>query len=226
MSAIEFKSAPFTLLVLPVHDGAAFASQLADKLSQLKGFFSGDALVLDFAESPTLNQFAFADVAALCRAASLNLVGVRHVNPVLQVAAEKTGLSVFPDSAVEKSAKSPEPVAPEPSLPPHAPAKIIDKPVRAGQQVYAKGGDLIILSDVSAGAEVLADGSVHIYGSLRGKAHAGVSGDVTARVFAQTIEAEMLSVAGCYRTLDMTEKYEQPAQVYLEGNRLLIKTIT
>jgi septum site-determining protein MinC len=81
----------------------------------------------------------------------------------------------------------------------HQPSKIVTTPIRSGQQVYAPGGDLIIMAAVSAGAEVLADGNIHVYGALRGRALAGVKGDTSARIFCQSLEAELVSIAGTFK---------------------------
>lgn len=102
---------------------------------------------------------------------------------------------------------------------------LLEKQVRSGQQVYAQGRDLIILASVSPGAEVLADGHIHIYGSLQGRALAGVQGNVQARIFCQDLHAELISIAGSYRLYDSlphTELRSRPVQVFLAGERLLI----
>jgi septum site-determining protein MinC len=108
------------------------------------------------------------------------------------------------------------------------PALIIDKPLRSGQQVYAKGGDLVVLAVVSHGAEVIADGSIHIYAPLRGKAIAGARGDTTARIYTQSLEAELLAIAGIYRTAENplpADVAGKPAQVYLQGEKLLLQPL-
>ena len=89
-----------------------------------------------------------------------------------------------------------------PDAPPVAQTLIIDRPLRSGQQVYARGGDLVMLAAVNAGAEVIADGSIHIYAPLRGRALAGASGDAGARIFTTRFEAELVSIAGLYRTFE------------------------
>ncbi|HMV19607.1 MAG TPA: septum site-determining protein MinC, partial [Rhodocyclaceae bacterium] len=102
---------------------------------------------------------------------------------------------------------APEP-APAAVTPPPAPAAVptatlvVDKPLRSGQQVYAKGGDLVLLAGVSPGAEVIADGSIHCYGPLRGRALAGARGDHTARIFSTNFGPELVSIAGVYRTFE------------------------
>ena len=108
------------------------------------------------------------------------------------------------------------------------PTMIISRPVRTGQQVYAKNADLIVLDLVSPGAEVLADGNIHVYAPLRGRALAGVSGNRQARVFTQCMQAELVSIAGVYRTMDQglpQDIANKPAQIYIEQNKLVIKTL-
>ncbi|MGA7801258.1 MAG: septum site-determining protein MinC, partial [Gammaproteobacteria bacterium] len=119
----------------------------------------------------------------------------------------------------------PEPKAESaPKGPP--PARVIDHPVRSGQQIYAPG-DLTLLQQVSPGAEVLAAGCIHIYAPLRGRALAGVNGDTRARIFCQSMDAELVSVAGHYRTLDDLDGdlAGRPAQVYLDGEQLVIAAL-
>jgi septum site-determining protein MinC len=105
---------------------------------------------------------------------------------------------------------------------------IIDTPVRAGQRVYAQGCDLVVTAAVNAGAEIIADGSIHVYAPLRGRALAGASGDANARIFALSMEAELVSIAGFYRTFeDGLPKgiAQKPAQVRLAGDRIDIGLI-
>ncbi|HCP03453.1 MAG TPA: septum site-determining protein MinC, partial [Pseudomonas sp.] len=102
--------------------------------------------------------------------------------------------------------------------------KIITEPVRGGQQVYARGGDLIVMAPVSAGAELLADGHIHVYGPLRGRALAGVQGNQEARIFCQSLEAELVSIAGQYKVAEDLRKqqWKQAVQISLEGDSLKI----
>ena len=104
----------------------------------------------------------------------------------------------------------------------------MDKPLRSGQQVYARGGDLVVLAVVSYGAEVIADGSIHVYAPLHGRALAGASGDAGARIFALALEPELVSIAGVYRTFDEgfpAELSRQPAQIRLVGDRIDISSL-
>jgi septum site-determining protein MinC len=104
---------------------------------------------------------------------------------------------------------------------------LITQPVRSGQQIYAQGGDLIVLASVSHGAELLADGHIHVYGSMRGRALAGVLGDKDAMIFCRSLEAELISIAGQYRlSEDLKETcWKQPACIQLQDGRLNIRSV-
>ena len=104
-------------------------------------------------------------------------------------------------------------------------AMVVDKPLRSGQHLYAKGGDLVMLAMVNPGAEIMADGHIHVYAPLRGKAIAGAKGDTSARIFTNSLEAELLSIAGVYRTSDAPLPKEvagKAAQVCLVGDKLVM----
>jgi septum site-determining protein MinC len=135
-----------------------------------------------------------------------------------------------PSAAVNETPSSkqePKPVAAA-LTPPTANCKIISTPVRSGQQIYAAGGDLIVLAPVSAGAELLADGNIHVYGALRGRALAGVKGDTNARVFCQSQEAELISIAGCFMVDEdlRSDHWKQPVQVILKDESLQIQSLS
>jgi len=118
---------------------------------------------------------------------------------------------------VKKPEKPAEPVA--------KPTRVITTPIRGGQQIYAQGGDLVVIAAVSPGAELLADGNIHVYGPLRGRALAGVKGDPKARIFCQQLAAEMVSVAGHYKVAEDLRReplWGQPVQVGLAGDVLNI----
>jgi len=107
-------------------------------------------------------------------------------------------------------------------------AMVIDKPLRSGQHVYAKGRDLIVLAMVNPGAEIMADGHIHVYAPLRGKAIAGARGDIQARIFTSCLEAELISIAGTYRTSDAplpTEVAGKRAQISLQGEKLVMQAL-
>lgn len=120
------------------------------------------------------------------------------------------------------------PSAPVVAALPSSTTLIIDKPLRSGQQVYARGGDLIVLAVVSFGAEVIADGNIHVYAPLRGRALAGARGNTEARIFAACMEPQLVSIGGVWRTFEAglpADVAGKPAQVKLEGDKLLFEPL-
>jgi septum site-determining protein MinC len=158
---------------------------------------------------------------------------VTQAGPELDLRVEE---AVVAPVAVEIVNAAPQPPASQSpiSQPPPSPvakpgSMIVDTPVRAGQRIYARGCDLVVTAAVNNGAEVIADGSIHIYAPLRGRALAGASGDVGARIFALSMEAELVSIAGMYRTFDdglPKNLVQQPVQVSLDGDRIDLRTIS
>lgn len=117
-----------------------------------------------------------------------------------------------------------EPIANEPARP----TVVIRQPIRTGQQVYAENADLIVLAMVSVGAEIIADGNIHVYAPLRGRALAGAAGNKKARIFAQNMQAELVSVAGVYRTFEQglpNDLGNQAVQIYLDDDRLVVSAL-
>ena len=110
----------------------------------------------------------------------------------------------------------------------NVPAMVINRPLRSGQRVYARQADLVIIGMVSQGAEIIADGNIHVYGPLRGKAMAGARGDTSARIFSTQLDPELLAVAGIYRVVENkldTAIHNRPAQVRLENETLHIEAL-
>lgn len=130
-------------------------------------------------------------------------------------------------SAAAAAAPAPAPVVMVPEAP--LGALVIHKPLRSGQQIYARGRDLVVLAMVNAGAEIIADGHIHVYAPLRGKAIAGARGNTDARIFAISLEAELISIAGIYRTSENplpANVLGKPTQVRLEGEKLVMDALT
>ena len=102
--------------------------------------------------------------------------------------------------------------------------KMVDQPVRSGQRIYAAGGDLIVMAQVSPGAEIMADGHIHVYGSLKGRALAGVQGNLAARIFCSDLQAQLVAIGGHYRTSEDTDDTMRGklVQVYLQDDALII----
>jgi len=176
----------------------------------------------------------------ICRQLDLQPLGFTAVPEVLLGGVQKTGLAILPTPS-ERALKIPsaakaravetvvetriETVVEERLV--QRLSKVITRPVRSGQQIYAEGADLIVLAQVSEGAEVLADGHIHIYGSLRGRALAGVKGDESARIFCQSLEAELVSVAGNFILQDMLPKelFKKPVQISLKGEKVVVDAL-
>jgi septum site-determining protein MinC len=126
------------------------------------------------------------------------------------------------------AAEPPQPqIVREVPVPAHG-TLVIDKPLRSGQQVYARGGDVVVTAVVSFGAEVIADGNVHVYAPLRGKAIAGARGNTEARIFTTCMEAQLVAIAGIYRTAEVALPAEiagKPAQISLDGKKIVMSAI-
>jgi septum site-determining protein MinC len=221
---------PMTLLELKSADLTAIKLELAEKVTQSPAFFQRSPLVfgvelLSDTEQDTLD---LAGLCLICRDLTLIPTATRGANARLQNECSKLGLAVLPRSRTKQSELATDPqiaaAAEEAPKAPAAPTRIITTPIRSGQQIYARGGDLIVMAAVSAGAEVLADGNIHIYGALRGRALAGVQGDENARIFCSSQEAELVAVAGQFMVDEVlrTNHWKEAVQIYLAGGRIQI----
>lgn len=229
--AFQLKGSLFTLTVMQMlkADIAALSTQLGALAKQTPDLFNHMPVVIDLSKLSDEDQdFDFVTTQTLLRKHGLIPVGVRSGTPSLHKEAIASGLPVMPTSKQEvaeekenSADKTSEKLVTQ-SL--HHNTKLITQPVRSGQRIYAKGGDLVILATVSPGAELLADGHIHIYGALRGRALAGLSGDQDARIFCQTLEAELVSIAGHYWVNEDLKIPQggQGVQIYLENERLHI----
>jgi septum site-determining protein MinC len=199
-------------------------------------FFEDDLAVIDVsgvaANSAAINWGGLISLLSTYR---LNVVAVRNATPEMHDAILAHGLSLDSGARAPEEAKPARPAAPAPApAPPPAPvaplgAMIIDTPVRAGQRIYARGCDLIITATVNNGAEVIADGSIHVYSALHGRALAGASGNAAARIFALSMSPELVSIAGVYRTFDEgypAELVKSPTQISLVGDRIDILSVS
>ena len=221
---------------------------LADKIAQAPNFFRHAPVVIDLQNMAEAPPFNMAELGRRLRQHQLVPIGVQNANEEQNRAAVNAGWSIFPEGR-QATLREPSPppasaatVAP-PEPPPAAakveaadaddeaasgsPARLLTQPVRSGRQVYVHGGDLVVMSSISPGAELLADGHIHVYGALRGRALAGVSGDATARIFCRSLEAELVSVAGYWRVReDIPEAIiGKPAQIFLDSERIVIEPL-
>jgi septum site-determining protein MinC len=224
----QFKSTRAALneLILTSRDTELLKPQLTAHAAKVPMLFSNMPVILNLQQlSDTPDVDALLPLLALCRELSLIPVGLK-ADPDLS-AELCTALQLADFSHQRRAARDrdsepeqePTPQAgaePAPAAP--VAAKVITTPVRSGQQVYARGTDLIVLAPVSAGA----DGHIHVYGPLRGRALAGVNGNTEARIFCQSMEAELISIAGYFKTSEdlHAECWQQPIQALLRGSRL------
>ncbi len=219
----QLRAASLTLLTLKIHDhtDADFFPRLATMLSLAPGFYRNAPILLDLSATGARPPGDLADFCDRLRALGINPVGVQRANAAWERAAAAVGLPPFPAGRAAEVAAARGAVK--------AAAKaasgtcIISEPVRSGQQIYAHKGDLIVLGPVSRGAELLADGHVHVYGPLRGRALAGMSGDKSARIFCRALDADLVSVAGVYVVNEQLDPalVGKPAQIFLDGDELI-----
>jgi septum site-determining protein MinC len=166
------------------------------------------------------------------RARKLSAIGIQNATPEQGVAAFGAGLLTLQggrDAPVGRGARAvpAEPKAAESAAEPAATTLLVTEPVRSGQRIFADRGDLVVVASVSSGAELIAHGNVHVYGPLRGRALAGVNGDRTARIFCQSLEAELIAIAGLYRTSDDLDPSvrSQRVQAFLRADALCVEPL-
>jgi septum site-determining protein MinC len=214
---------------------------LTSKVQHAPNLFARAPVVVDLSHLPELPDLeTIRDLLARIREAGMLPVGLSYGTTENEQLARALDLPLFAKfrAGYERSGKAaaePEPLPVETATPAPASAAPIargetmiglvhDKPVRSGQQVYARGRDLILTKLVANGAEVIADGSIHVYGALRGRALAGAQGDTSARIYCQEFHAELVSIAGQYRVFeDMPQDLRGKAvQAWLDGDRLML----
>ena len=249
---IDLKSSSFTLPVLRLLGGDidTINQLLSSKVSVAPGFFRHAPLVIDLNDLPADDQQRVNIAGLVDRIKRLDIlpVGIRGGNRAENAIATALGLAVMaerhnhknidhhqvaatkaedepaPDAAESKreSANKPTEEADEKKR-----TVFIKQPVRSGQQIYASDSDLIVTAQVSAGAEVIADGNIHIYGALRGRALAGAKGDQESRIFCQDLDAELVSIAGTYQVSDSLDDSVQgkAVQIRLENGSLIISAM-
>ncbi|HTP74195.1 MAG TPA: septum site-determining protein MinC [Burkholderiaceae bacterium] len=236
-SLLELRSAALTLVavVLKTTDLSVLARELADRVSATPGLFDKDPVAIDLARVREADEpIDFGALIALLRGHHLVPVAARGGSVEQMAAAAAAGLAEAPDAprgaganAVREPLLVTEAVR-EVQLP-APPPLIVDKPLRSGQQVYARGGDLIVLALVSYGAEVIADGNIHVYAPLRGRALAGAKGDTAARIYTTCMQAQLLSIAGIYRTGEAAVPAALDARAALarlDGDTLLVEALS
>ena len=237
------QGAVFTVMVIRAANlrDAAFAQALDEQVRRSPRFFLNAPVVLDLRDAGEFARAAeFEAARQILRGHTLSLVGVQNAQPAQLEAAAEAGLASFapnstqprrPPPGQERPPEAPAeaPRAPPPAAPVAAQAaagrtRLITEPVRSGTQIYARGSDLVVLAPVSPGAEIVADGNIHVYGALRGRALAGAGGDSQARIFCSKLEAELVSIAGRYLVSEQLppEELRQAVHIALVDDRLTI----
>jgi len=231
---LELKSSTFfaPVLVLYSNEVHLIAEKLRQKISGAPDFFNNSAILFDLTELNNKGmQIDIEILASMLCGLHLFPIGIRGGNDAQQKQA--LALSIPVDSGRSNGSVLLETQS-KPDIQPEAPVEIIKEvfraqatlvtqPVRSGQRIYANG-DLVILAQVSAGAEIMAEGNIHVYNTLRGRALAGVQGDTAARLFCLDLQAELISIAGIYKTSeDLKDAVrKKPVQVFLQEQALII----
>jgi len=228
---LEFKSSTFAVpvLVLSGNDLSVIEQQLQEKVRLAPEFFRNSPLVFDLLELNKRNLDI--DIAALTDIilkSGLLPIGIRGGNAEQNKQALALRIPIYSiHNSISANNQKPKTIAPPPEPKTESVATtLITQPVRSGQRIYASG-DLIILAQVSAGAEIMAEGNIHVYNTLRGRALAGVQGNPDARIFCSDLQAELISIAGNYKVSEDLEKAvgKKPVQIYLQDHALIIKDI-
>ena len=232
-STLEFKSGSFSIpiLVLFTDDLRAIKEKLKEKVDLAPEFFRNSPLIFDVHE---LNkQHLPVDIPALVkviRQSGLLPTGIRGGNAEQNEQALELLIPIYSAHVGTTSSsdltknKNTAPEKTEEIVVNHS-TMLVTRPIRSGQRIYATG-DLIVVATVSAGAEIMAEGNIHVYGTLRGRALAGVLGNSDARIFCSDLQAELISIAGHYKiSEDINTVSKKPIQVYLQGHTLVIQDI-
>jgi septum site-determining protein MinC len=226
-----------TVLRLSSPDLNAVKRGLRTKLEQLPGFFLDAPLVIDLSalegtdDEPVDDpiEVPLESIGHMLRELKVVPVGVRNLREARRAEARAAGIGVIHGGGKRPAKTQPKDVAPAEGRRVEATqgALILRTPLRSGKLVYAEQCDAVVLAPVNAGAEIIADGNIHVYSSLRGRALAGAHGNEEARIFCRSLEADLVAIAGCYlRADEIPEKNRgKPAQIYLENGQLVVAEI-
>ncbi|MDY0926652.1 septum site-determining protein MinC [Enterobacter sp. CFBP8995] len=230
---IEFKGSSFTLSVVHLHHSQpeVIRQALQDKIDQAPAFLLNAPVVLNV--SALTGDINWKQMQQAVMATGLRIVGVSGCkDEALKKMIARAGLPVLSEGKESrKQAATPvveaAPVVPAVIAEAASKTRIINTPVRSGQQIYARNADLIVTSSVSAGAELVADGNIHIYGMMRGRALAGVGGQRDSQIFCTNLAAELVSIAGEYWMMDHipAEFFGKAARLSLKDGALTIQTL-
>ena len=234
----QIRISTYNLLVLKIFDPmeADFFVQLRQKIERLPSLFNEAPVILDLSSlSGSISNFILSDFLNHLHQLGVVAIGIQGGDPHYHESARSIGLISMPKSYPHKYALEAAESEPSESVKPPTvvmkpvliPNMILADPIRSGKQIHASNSNMVVIATVSPGAEVLADGDIHIYGALRGRAIAGVSGNTDARIFCQSMEAEMIAIAGHYRSHEDIDPafYGKAVHIYLHKNYLYMDTL-
>jgi septum site-determining protein MinC len=233
VSTLEFKSGSFSIpiLILFTNNLEAIRQHLQEKVDLAPEFFKNSPLIFDVQELNKKELLVdISTLVDLIRQSGLLPTGLRGGNAqqnkvalelFIPVYSAHVGITTTHNETQKTKTTVPEPAAVEANT-----TLMITRPIRSGQRIYS-AGDLVVLAPVSAGAEIMAEGNIHVYGSLRGRALAGVQGNTDARIFCSDLQAELISIAGNYKISEDISRTvsKKSVQVYLQGHTLIIQDI-
>jgi septum site-determining protein MinC len=228
LSNIAVRGRSFLALVVsPEPPLEIWFAALDRRLRQAPGFLAGRPVIADLANTagPGATPAAALDALDGLVARGLKLIGAEGIDPERLAGTRWAGL---PTTLHGRDAGAPAPAeAPPPASPPAPRYLLIDRPVRSGQSVIFEAGDVTVVGSVASGAEVVAGGSIHVYGALRGRAIAGLHAGGKARIFCRRLEAELVAIGGVYRTAEHwgAGLHGRPAQVHCEKRALRLTAI-
>lgn len=229
--AFQIKGGPVTLTTLHLQSNnlTEIAVQLAATIAQSPTFFANAPIVIDFNQLAEHADFNLDQLVQLLRQHSLIPIGIRSKDETMRAAAILLSLATFSNESPlkQQTDNQSKPASADSTDKSYQPTKVITQPIRSGQQIYAKDADLLVLSSVSPGSEILADGNIYVYGTLRGRALAGINGNKDARILCQALDAELISVAGHYQISENIKKpnAEGTIHIYLENEHLCISCL-
>lgn len=234
VAAFQVRGRFLTALVLRIDRDSpddAFYAQLDEQLRTTPQFFAGAPMVLDLANAPGLREGdRIDDLLAHLRNRELRVFGVQNAHGMDDAMLDRHGLipvTTGRDAPLPRNAAAASGAAPAADVPPPVQNKVIHAPVRSGQRVVAEHGDLTIIGSVASGAELVASGNIHVYGTLRGRAMAGCHGDEGAHIFCQNLSAELVAIAGLYQTSETLDAaaLQRCTHIYLKDEKLCMEVI-
>lgn len=214
--SVKARMLPVQRLIIEDTNMEQLSARLSTTLAQAPALFRQAPVVLDIGKvTHALNEAWLAEVLALAKAHQLIVFALAGPKAELASWCEQFHLAWLDDKDRGSSNKT--------QKAPRLDTQVITQPVRSGQQIYARGANLLVMNQVSSGAEIIADGSIHVFGALRGRAMAGVQGLDSAEIVCQQMDADLVAIAGTYRVRDdMPEQSARAARIYLNDDQLMI----